>query len=173
MRLMFDIQALAFASDMTRVFSFKMGRDASSRVYPESGTDKPFHPASHHGGNEEAILDFEKINRYHVGMLPYFLEKLNEIQEGDGTMLDKTMILFGSPMGDPNIHNHRRCPLIVLGRGNGQLEGNLHLKAPDGTPMANAMLSLMHRLGMDDMESFGDSTGEFSFGAPSATTQAR
>ena len=173
MRLMFDIQALAFASDMTRVFSFKIGRDASSRVYPESGTDKPFHPASHHGGNEEAILDFEKINRYHVGMLPYFLEKLKEIQEGDSNMLDKTMILFGSPMGDPNVHNHRRCPLIVLGRANGQLEGNLHLKAPDGTPMANAMLSLMHRLGMDDMESFGDSTGEFSFGAPSSTAQAR
>ena len=173
MRLMFDIQALAFASDMTRVFSFKMGRDASSRVYPESGTDKPFHPASHHGGNEEAILDFEKINRYHVGMLPYFLEKLSEIQEGDATMLDKTMILFGSPMGDPNIHNHRRCPLIVLGRANGQMEGNLHLKAPDGTPMANAMLSLLHRLGMDDMESFGDSTGEFSFSAPSTTAQAR
>jgi hypothetical protein len=173
MRLMFDIQALAFASDMTRVFSFKMGRDASSRVYPESGTDKPFHPASHHGGQEEAILDFEKINRYHVGMLPYFLEKLQEIQEGDATMLDKTMIIYGSPMGDPNIHNHRRCPLIVLGRANGQLDGNLHLRAPDGTPMANAMLSLMHRLGMDDVESFGDSTGEFSFSAPSSTTQAR
>ena len=106
-------------------------------------------------------------------MLPYFLEKLNELQEGDSTMLDKTMIVFGSPMGDPNIHNHRRCPLIVLGRANGQLEGNLHLKAPDGTPMANAMLSLMHRLGMDDMESFGDSTGEFSFSGPSSTAQAR
>ncbi len=173
MHLMFDIQALAFASDMTRVFSFKIGRDASSRVYPESGTDKPFHPASHHGGNEEAILDFEKINKYHVGMLPYFLQKLKDIQEGDANMLDKTMILFGSPMGDPNVHNHRRCPLIVLGRGNGQLEGNLHLRAPDGTPMANAMLSLMHRLGMDDMESFGDSTGEFSFSASSSTAQAR
>lgn len=171
MRLMFDIQALAFASDMTRVFSFKMGRDASSRVYLESGTDRPFHPASHHGGREEAILDFEKINRYHVGMLPYFLEKLKDIQEGDTHMLDKTMIVFGSPMGDPNVHNHRRCPLIVLGKGNGQLEGNVHLRAPDGTPMANAMLSLMHKLGMDDAESFGDSTGEFSLSAPSATSQ--
>jgi hypothetical protein len=166
MKLMFDLQALAFASDMTRVFSFKPGRDASGRVYPESGTDTPFHPASHHGGNEERILDFAKINKYHVGMLPYFLEKLKDIQEGDANVLDKTMIVFGSPMADGNVHNHRRCPLIVLGKGNGQLEGNLHLKAPDGTPMANAMLTLMHKLGIDDLDSFGDSTGELSLSAP-------
>ena len=168
MRLMFDLQALAFASDMTRVFSFKPGRDASGRVYPESGTDRPFHPASHHGGREEAILDFAKINKYHVGMLPYFLEKLRDIDEGGANMLDKTMIVFGSPMADGNVHNHRRCPLIVLGRAGGHLEGNVHLKAPDGTPMANVMLSLMHELGMDDLDSFGDSTGEFSLRLPSA-----
>jgi hypothetical protein len=169
MRLMFDLQALAFASDMTRVFSFKTSRDASSRVFPESGTDKPFHPASHHGGQEEAILEFAKINKYHVGMFPYFLEKLRDIEEGDGNMLDKTMILVGSPMADGNIHNHRRCPLIVLGKANGQLEGDVHLMAPDGTPMANVMLSLMHRLGMDDVESFGDSTGEFSLASRSTS----
>ena len=162
MRLMFDLQALAFASDMTRVFSFKTGRDASGRVYPESGTDTPFHPASHHGGQEAAILDFHKINQYHVGMLPYFLEKLNELQEGDSTLLDKTMIVFGSPMADGNLHNHRRCPLVLLGGGNGKLDGNVHLKAPDGTPMANVMLTLLHELGLDDLESFGDSTGGFS-----------
>ena len=173
MRLMFDLQALAFASDMTRVFSFKPGRDASSRVYPESGTDRPFHPASHHGGREEAILDFAKINKYHVGMLPYFLEKLRDIEEGDSNVLDKTMIVFGSPMADGNVHNHRRCPLIVLGKANGHLEGNLHLKAPDGTPMANVMLSLMHELGLDDMDSFGDSTGEFSLALPSTSTAMR
>ncbi len=168
-RLMFDVQALAFESDVTRVFSFKMGRDSSARVYPESGTDTPFHPASHHGGVEDRILDFAKINSYHVSMLPYFLESLAKIQEGDKTMLDKTMIVYGSPMADGNLHNHRRAPLIVLGGANGQLEGNMHLRAPDGTPMANAMLSLMHKLGMDDFESFGDSTGEFSFGAPSVS----
>ncbi|HXV86994.1 MAG TPA: DUF1552 domain-containing protein [Gemmatimonadales bacterium] len=162
-RLMFDLQALAFASDMTRVFSFKMGRDSSARVYPESGTDKPFHPASHHGGNEKAVLDFYKINKYHVGMLPYFLEKLQSMTEGEQTLLDKTMIIYGSPMADGNLHNHRRCPLFVAGGANGQLAGNLHLKAPDGTPMANVMLSLMHRLGLDDVASFGDSTGDFSF----------
>jgi Protein of unknown function (DUF1552) len=166
MRLMFDLQALAFASNMTRVFSLKTGRDASGRVYPESGTDRPFHPASHHGGREEAILDFHKINRYHVGMLPYFLDKLQSLDEGDGTLLDKTMIVFGSPMADGNLHNHRRCPLIVLGGANGRLEGNVHLKAPDGTPMANVMLSLMHRLGLDDIDSFGDSTGDFSMTSP-------
>ncbi len=161
-KLMFDLQALAFEADMTRVFSFKMGRDASSRVYPESGTDKPFHPASHHGGNPEGVLDFAKINQYHVSLVPYFLEKLQNTMEGDDSLLDKTMIIYGSPMADGNLHNHRRCPLFVVGGANGQLEGNQHLFAPAGTPMANPMLSLMHKLGFDDMESFGDSTGEFS-----------
>jgi hypothetical protein len=172
MRLMFDLQALAFASDMTRVFSFKTGRDASGRVYPESGTDRPFHPASHHGGREEAILDFQKINEYHVSMLPYFLERLQSLDEGGTDLLEKTMIVFGSPMADGNLHNHRRCPLVLMGGANGQLEGNVHLKAPDGTPMANVMLSLMHKLGMDDIRSFGDSTGDFSLTVPYSAAPA-
>jgi hypothetical protein len=158
-QLMFDLQALAFASDMTRVFSLKLGRDGSSRVYPESGSERPFHPASHHGGNERGVKEFFQINKYHVGMLPYFLEKLKSMSDGEGNLLDKTVILYGSPMADGNLHNHRRCPLFLVGKANGRLTGNLHLKAPDGTPMANAMLSLMHNLGMDDMQSFGDSTG--------------
>jgi hypothetical protein len=165
-RLMFDLQALAFASDTTRVFSLKMGRDSSARVFPESGTDRPFHPASHHGGREEAVLDFFLLNKYHVSMLPYFFQKLADLQEGDANLLDKTMIVYGSPMADGNLHNHRRAPLFVAGGANGRLEGNLHLKAPDGTPMANAMLTMMHKLGMDDVESFGDSTGEFSLESP-------
>lgn len=168
-KLMFDLQALAFASDMTRVVSFKMGRDSSARVYPESGSDKPFHPASHHGGSEEGVGEFNLINRYHVSMLPYFLEKLQSTVEGDATMLDKTMVIYGSPMGDSNVHNHRRCPLFIAGGGNGQLEGGLHLEAPDGTPMANTMLTLLHKLGHDDMKSFGDSTGEFALTAPPGT----
>ncbi len=162
MKLMFDVQVLAFESDMTRVFSFKTGRDASSRAYPESGTDKGFHPASHHGGREANILDFNKINRYHVSMLPYFLDKLKNTMEGDASLLDKTMIVYGSPMADGNLHNHRRCPLLVLGHANGRLSGNLHLRAPDGTPMANVMLALMHKLGLDDLKGFGDSTDDFS-----------
>ena len=164
-KLMFDVQALAFESDMTRVFSFKTGRDSSSRTYPESGTNKGFHPASHHGGRDSAILDFNLINKYHVAMLPYLLDKLKNIDEGDGNLLDKTLIMYGSPMADANLHNHRRCPLILLGGANGALEGDLHLKAPDGTPMADVMLTLLHKMGVDDMHSFGDSVGEFSLGA--------
>ena len=164
-KLMFDVQVLAFESDMTRVFSFKTGRDASSRTFPESGTNKGFHPASHHGGRESAIMDFNTINRYHVAQLPYLLDKLKNTKEGDSNLLDKTLIMYGSPMGDPNIHNHRRCPLILLGGANGQMANNLHLKAPDGTPMADVMLSLLHKLGVDDVRSFGDSAGAFSLNA--------
>ena len=160
--LMFDLQALAFASDTTRVFSFKMGRDSSARVFPESGVDKPFHPASHHGENPRNIIDFAEINRYHVGMLPYFLDRLAQIEEGDSSMLDNTMIVYGSPMGNPNVHNHKRCPLIVLGGAGGTLEGEKHVRADAGTPMANVMLDLAHKLGMNDMENFGDSNGVFS-----------
>jgi hypothetical protein len=164
-KLMFDIQALAFAADVTRVFSFKMGRDGSSRTYAESGTDKPFHPASHHGGTERGVKDFQMINKYHVSMLPYFLDKLKDIQEGESNMLDKTMIIYGSPMGDSNLHNHRRCPLILLGKAEGQLAGNLHIKAADGTPMANAMLSMAHTLGLSDMTKLGDSTDALNLNA--------
>ena len=161
-KLMFDVQALAFESDVTRVFSFKMGRDASGRVYPLSGTDKPFHSASHHGGNEDSIGEFSKINRYHVSLLPYFLDKLKNTMEGDTHLLDKSVILYGSGMGDPNLHNHKRCPLVVLGRANGNLPGGLHIEAADGTPMANAMLSLLHALGHEDTPRFGDSSGALS-----------
>ena len=169
-KLMFDLQLLAFESDLTRVFSFKWGRDASGRVYPESGSDSGFHGASHHGGREERVKEFAKINKYHVSMLPYFLEKLHNTMDGDTTLLDETLIIYGSPMADSNLHNHRRCPLILLGGAGGQLDGGLHIRAKDDTPMANVMLSLMHRLGMDDLESFGDSNGEFSFAAPNTKT---
>jgi hypothetical protein len=165
LKLMFDFQVLAFQSDMTRVFSFKTGRDASSRVYPESGTNKGFHPASHHGGREQAILDFNLINRYHVSMLPYLLERLKNASDGEGSLLDQTMIIYGSPMADGNTHNHRRCPLLLLGGANGKLEGNLHIKAPDGTPMADVMLSILHLFGADDVTSFGDSTCAFALNA--------
>ena len=161
-KLMFDLQALAFQADVTGIFSFKMGRDASSRVYPESGVDKGFHPSSHHGGRPENVLEFAEINRYHVGLVPYFLDRLASIQEGDASLLDKTMVIYGSPMGDSNVHNHKRCPLFVVGGANGRMDGDLHLRAAPGTPMANVMLSLMHKLGMDDLQTFGNSTGAFS-----------
>lgn len=160
-KLMFDIQVLAFQSDMTRVFSFKTGRDASSRTFPESGTNKGFHPASHHGGRESAILEFNMINKYHVSMLPYFLQRLKETTEGDSNLLDNTTIVYGSPMADGNVHNHRRCPLILLGGENGMLPTNTHLKAPDGTPMADVFLSLLHKYNIET-PSFGDSVAPFA-----------
>jgi hypothetical protein len=166
MQLMFDIQVLAFESDMTRVFSFKTGRDASSRTYPESGTNKGFHPASHHGGREAAVLEFNMINKYHVAMLPYFLDKLANTKDGDGSLLDTTTILYGSPMADGNLHNHRRCPLIVLSGDQTMAPGDAHLKAPDGTPMADVFLSLLHRFGVDDVRSFGDSMAPFALQLP-------
>jgi hypothetical protein len=171
-KLMFDLQALAFAGDTTRVFSFKLGRDASSRSYPESGVKAGFHPASHHQEREDRITDFAKINRYHVSLVPYFLEKLKKTPDGDRTLLDNTMVLYGSPMGNSNVHNHKRCPLFVAGHAGGKLRGGLHLKAADGTPMANVMLSMMHMLGLDDVETFGDSTGTFDLNGASEATNA-
>jgi hypothetical protein len=161
MEILFDLQVLALQTDMTRVISFKTGRDSQNRVFPESGSERPFHPASHHGNREEAILDFNKICQFRVGQLPYLLDKLQNTEVEGGNLLDQSVVLWGSPMGDANVHNHRRCPLLLLGKGNGMLEGNLHLKANDGTPMANAMLSVLNGLGME-MDHFGDSTGEFS-----------
>ena len=171
-RLMFDLQAMAFASDMTRVVTFKTSRDVSGRVFPETGVTSGFHAASHHGGNEERVLQFNEINRYHMSLIPYFLEKLEGMYEGDTHLLDKTLIACGSPMGDPNLHNHRRCPLFLAGGANGRLpKGGLHVKAPDGTPMANVLLSAAHMLGMDDMESLGNSSGDFSFTPGQATAE--
>jgi hypothetical protein len=171
-QILFDLQAHAFAADLTRVISFKLGRDGSSRVYPESGSDRPFHPASHHGASGEPILDFYKINKYHVSMVPYFLEKLKGFQEGDSNLLDKTILLYGSPMGDGNLHNHRRNPLFLVGGGANRPGAGMHFKAADGTPSANVMLSLLHYLGLDDLETFGDSTGTFAFAGASTTTQS-
>jgi hypothetical protein len=173
-KLMFDLQALAFASDLTRVFAFKLGRDASNRVYPESGFKGAFHSASHHQEKEDRILDFAKINKYHVSLVPYFLDKLKNTPDGDGgSLLDNSVILYGSPMGDSNVHNHKRVPMFVAGHAGGTLKGNMHVKAAEGTPLANAMLTVAHKLGLD-MPSFGDSTGELDLNAaaPVATDKA-
>jgi hypothetical protein len=169
-KLMFDLQALAFASDITRVFAFKLGRDASNRTYPESGFTGAFHSSSHHGEREERIVDFAKINAYHVSMIPYFLEKLKNTPDGDSNLLENTLVLYGSPMGDSNLHNHKRVPLFLAGHAGGALKGGLHHKAADGTPMANVMLSVLHKIGVDTIEQFGDSTGEFDLNATGAAT---
>jgi uncharacterized protein DUF1552 len=163
--IMMDLIALAFAADTTRVFSFKLGRDASGRSYPESGVTTGFHNASHHGEREDRILEFAKINKYHVSMVPYLLEKLKNTPDGDGSLLDNSLVLYGSPMGDSNLHNHKRCPLFLVGHAGGRLKGGLHLRAADGTPMANVMLSVLQALGIDDIAQFGDSTSAFDLNA--------
>jgi hypothetical protein len=160
-RLMFDLQVLALQTDMTRIISFKTGRDASNRTFPESGSDRAFHPASHHGGKESGVLEFNKICQYRVSQLAYFLERLETTADGDGSLLDQALVLWGSPMGDANLHNHRRCPLVLFGGANGKHVGGAHIKAPDGTPMANAMLTVLNWLG-HETDSFGDSTGELA-----------
>ncbi len=170
-KLMFDLQAVAFASDITRVFSFKMGRDGSSRAYPESGVNAGFHPASHHQDREERIREFQKINTYHIQQLPYFLDKLKSTPDGDGNLLDNTLIIYGSPMGNSNVHNHKRCPLFFAGHAGGQLKGGLHIKTADGTPMANPLLGAMHVLGLDT-PTFGDSTGALDLNAAPEATAA-
>src|SRR5213593_1508203 len=142
-KLMFDLQALAFAANITHVCSFKLSRDAIGRTYPESGIATGFHSASHHGDNEQRITQLAQINKYHVSLLSYFMNKLKNSPDGDGTLLDHTVILYGSPMGDPNVHNHRRVPLLLLGHAGGGLKGGVHIRPPDGTPAANVYLGLL------------------------------
>jgi len=162
-KLMFDLQATAFAGDITRVSAFKMSRDVSGRAFPESGNNAGFHGASHHGENEQRIIQFGQINKYHVSLLAYFLEKLMNTKDVDGaSLLDNSLVLYGSPMGDGNLHNHKRVGLLLAGHAGGALKGRLHVRAADGTPSANVYLTLFHKLGLDDVTVFGDSTGELS-----------
>jgi hypothetical protein len=162
--LMIDLQMIAFRSDITRVFSFKLGRDTSNRVYPDSGSHGAFHIVSHHSENPERVREFARINAYHVSStLPYLLTRLKETPDGDGTMLDNAMVIYGSPMGNPNQHNHKRVPFLLAGHAGGAITGGVHLKAANGTPLSNVMLSLLHTLGLDDLQSFGDSEGTFSW----------
>jgi hypothetical protein len=159
--LMFDLQTLAFAAEITRVSSFKMSHDVSNRVFPESGVKTPFHSLSHHEGKAERIAEFAKLNRYHVSRLPYLLQKMKSTPDGEGSLLDHAVVLYGSPMGDSNTHNHRRVPLLLAGHAGGQLRGNLHLVCREGTPQANALLTVVRKLGVD-VETVGDSTGEIA-----------
>jgi hypothetical protein len=163
--LMCDLQAVALASDVTRIFSFKWSRDVSNRVFKESGSTTAFHTSSHHLDRDDRITDFQKINTYHVGLLPHLLDKLEATPDGDGTLLDNTLIIYGSSMGNSNVHNHKRCPLIFLGHAGGLLAGNMHVRAADGTPMANAMLSALQGLGVE-LDQFGDSAGTLDLNRP-------
>jgi len=159
-KLMMDLQAVAFAGDVTRVSSFKLFHDVSGRAFPECGVNGGFHNLSHHGENEQRITQYAVVNKYHVSTVPYFLDKLKKTDDGDGTLLDHTLIIYGSPMGDSNLHNHKRVPMFLAGHGNGIVKGHRHVMAPDGTPTANLYLTLLHRLGFTELETFADSTGE-------------
>jgi hypothetical protein len=163
--IMFDLQVLALQSDLTRVITFVHGRQGNAS-FLNSGVGKSWHTASHHANFPAAVMEFNKINTYRMSRVVYLLEKLRDTQEAGVSLLDKSVVMWGSAMGDPNVHNHRKCPLLFVGRGNGALEGGLHLKAPDGMPMANAFVSFMQAIGHDDLESFGDSTGEFPLSFP-------
>jgi hypothetical protein len=160
-KLMFDLQVLAFVADVTRISAFKMGRDVSSRVYTESGVKSPFHGISHHGENPDKIAEFARLNQYHVSKVAYFLDKLKNTPDGDGNLLDHSVVLYGSPMGDSHVHEHKRLPIFLAGHANGQIKGNLHVRCADGTPMANLLLTLAHKLGVS-VVSIGDSTGEIA-----------
>jgi hypothetical protein len=172
MQIMFDLQVVALQADLTRVITFKTGFDQSNRTFPASGVNRSFHGVSHHGNAPADIMDFNTINRHRLGQMTYFLGRLKETMDGEASLLDKTAIIWGSPMGDPNLHNHRRCPLLLMGKANGALEGGVHLRAPDGTPMANVFVSLMQALGHSDMAAFGDSTGEFPLTFPRGVAPA-
>jgi len=160
--LMYDLQVLAFMTETTRVSSFKLARDVSSAIYPESGVKTPFHALSHHGEDPKTIAEFAKLNQYHVSTLAPFLEKLKNTPDGDGNLLDHSLVMYGSPMGDSHVHEHRRVPVFLAGRAGGKVKGNLHLNCGEGTPMANLLLTIMHRLGVEDLDKIGDSRGELS-----------
>jgi hypothetical protein len=156
--LMYDLQALAWQTEITRVSTFLMANELTNAVYPASGVRDSFHILSHHSNNEDSKLRFAELNRYHVTLLAKFLDKLKATPDGDGSLLDHAMILYGSGMSDGNSHNHDPLPLLLAGGASGTLEGNRHLLFPERTPMSNLLLALLHKLGVE-ADSFGDSTG--------------
>ncbi len=157
-KLMLDLIALGFAAETTRIATLKLGRDTSNRVFPESGSTTPFHSASHHQDVPTSILDLAKINRYHIGLLAYFMDKLKNTPDGAGNLLDHSLVYYGSAMANSNVHGHKRVPAILAGHASGAVKGNLHVRCKEGTPQANILLSMMQKLGVD-LEYVGDSTG--------------
>jgi hypothetical protein len=158
-KLMFDLQALALQGDITRVITFQLARETSNRSYPEIGVPDPHHPTSHHGGDPEKVAKIAKINQFHVSLFAYFLEKLSSIREGDATLLDNSLYLYGSGMGNPNIHNHVDLPIVVAGGAAGQVKGGRHIKYSEPAPLANLHLTMLDAVGVR-LDSFQDSTGK-------------
>ena len=155
---MFDLQLLAFQGDITRVISFQLAREASTRTYPEIGVPEPHHPVSHHGKNPDKLAKLAKINEFHVSLFAEFLEKMAATKEGNGSLLDHSLYLYGSGMGDSDAHDHTDLPIIVAGGAAGNMQGGRHIKYPKHTPMANLHLTLLNKMGIE-MDSFSDSDG--------------
>ena len=157
-KLMFDLQVLAMQADITRIITFQLAREASTRTYPEVGVPEAHHPTSHHGNDPEKLGKLAKINAYHVSLFAYYLEKLKSTPDGDGSLLDHTMIMLGSGMGNPDVHNHINLPILVAGGGAGKMKGGRHIKYDEPTPLANLHLTLLDKVGIH-LDSFADSQG--------------
>src|SRR5689334_18862824 len=158
-KLMFDLQALAFQADITRVLTFQLARETSTRTYPEVGVPDAHHPLTHHGGNPEKMERVAKINAYHVSLFAYFLEKLKATPEGEGSLLDHSAILYGSGMGNPDVHDHVNLPIVVAGGAAGRMKGARHIKYPEPLPLANLHPTLLDKVGVR-LDSFADSSGK-------------
>jgi hypothetical protein len=161
-KLQFDLLALAFQGDITRVSTILYARDLTGRVYPASGTNISFHGGSHHAEDPGRIAQYARLNRYHVATLAYFVEKLRSIPDGDGTLLDHSLVLYGSNMGNSNQHLHYDVPHVLVGGASGRLKGNRHLAYESKTvPTGNLLLSILDLYGLE-YDSFGDSTGRLA-----------
>jgi Protein of unknown function (DUF1552) len=156
--LQFDLLALAYEANITKVFTFMMSRDASQRVYPNLGFAEPHHSCSHHGNNPEKLANLVKLNTYHVSLFAKFLKKLESTPDGDGSLLDHSMILYGSGMSESDTHSRLNVPVAIMGGGAGLLKGNRHIQAPKEAPLANLMLDFANKFGCE-MDKFGISTG--------------
>jgi hypothetical protein len=157
-KLMFDLQVLAFQADVTRVVTFQLAREASSRTYPEIGVPEAHHPVSHHSNSAEKLEKLAKINEFHISLFAYFVEKMKATPDGDGTLLDHSMYLYGSGMGNPDVHDHDNLPIVVAGGAAGRLKGGRHVRYPELTPLANLHLTLLEKAGVH-MDTFADSNG--------------
>ena len=158
-KLMFDLQVLAFQADITRVVTFQLARELNNRTYPEIGVPDPHHPTSHHGNDPEKLAKIAKINAFHVSLFAQFLEKLKSTPDGDGSLLDNTVYLYGSGMGNSSIHDHENLPILVAGGAACGMRGGRHIRYTNGTPLANLHLTLLDRVGVQ-VDSFGDSNGK-------------
>lgn len=157
-KLMFDLMAIAFQADITRVSTFMMAREVSYRTFPMLGISEGFHPASHHQNSPAKLEALTKINSYHVALLGHLLEKLKATPDGDGNLLDHSLILYGSAMSNSNVHDHSPLPILVAGGANGKMKGGRHIKYAESTPMSNLLLTILDKAGIHQ-DSIGDSTG--------------